>query len=679
MSRRLLAGVVVVLAAGCGSGEGDDGGDDIFDPGGGARCEAVCFRWLPDAPPPLPPVPGEPAAFVYDECNPYGLRPGRCPAGFACGGSETFSTDTQRVTTPVCSPAGAAPHVVDIDLAPAPTPPSALAVSLALTLNGAAWPDGRAALERAGTFRVISQRDPLQTWTFDLPSQGRSLDIALPPDTYDVQVSIDDYQGLHYPPQTRRGTLVVNAAGAHVMPFEATLAAFAVRLDASQVGILPTGHSLTLRLDRIEGGFASRTFIEGQAASGTIVLRPGTYRRTITTTSPDDSMFPAGTVMLAGETALPGGPAELSVDAATILTSGGVTVDGADLPASSSSGRVSFAGNGGTSYANVSATRPARFSKRLFAGTYDVSYDSTLASLTGIPRGVVQVRSAWAAAASLPIAATTINVAGSVTLNGAPLPAGAGGFVRYGSTDIPLGSAAGGGYTGKIFTGTHDVSIRGTGNPLPGFDVPVRAQWPATTAAQTWPVNAHALTVTMTHNGQPPPAAATGYERGNLIFEGVLLGRSMMASLTPPASGALQVSAVVPDGTWTLKYGHVFASYTGTPLGTFPIGQAQVSGGAQSVTRDLHSVWVSGEVTLRGAALPGGGDLTDRGSLSFSGAFYGSGGNGGLPAFAATGPAAYGIWLVPGVYDVYYYCQTAGCRTRALPTWAAVYRALRVN
>jgi hypothetical protein len=356
-----------------------------------------------------------------------------------------------------------------------------------------------------------------------------------------------------------------------------------------------------------------------------------------------------------------------------------VTVDGADLPASAFSGRVSFEGDGFTSHAKVSTTRPARFSKRLFPGTYDVLYDSTIASLPGIPRGVVQARSAWAAAASLPIAATTINVTGSVTLNGAALPAGAGGFVRYGSTDIPLGSAAGGGYTGRIFTGTHDVSIRGNGSPLPGFDVPVRAQWPATTAAQTWQVNAHALTVTMTHNGQPPPAAANGYERGTLTLEGVLLGRAMMASLTPPASGALQVSAVVPDGTWTLKYSHAFASYTGTPLGSFAIGQAQVSGGAQSVTRDLHSVWVSGEVTLRGAALPGVVDPADRGSLGFSGAFYGSGGNGWLPAFGATGPAAYGTWLGPGVYDVYYYCQAAACRTRGLPTWVSVYRALRVD
>jgi hypothetical protein len=34
---------------------------------------------------------------------------------------------------------------------------------------------------------------------------------------------------------------------------------------------------------------------------------------------------------------------------------------------------------------------------------------------------------------------------------------------------------------------------------------------------------------------------------------------------------------------------------------------------------------------------------------------------------------------VTGVYDVLYYCPTAGCRTRALPTWALVYRALRID
>jgi len=39
---------------------------------------------------------------------------------------------------------------------------------------------------------------------------------------------------------------------------------------------------------------------------------------------------------------------------------------------------------------------------------------------------------------------------------------------------------------------------------------------------------------------------------------------------------------------------------------------------------------------------------------------------------------------VTGVYDVIYYCPTAGCRTWALPTWALptqawVYRALRID
>lgn len=671
---------LVALAAGCGSGRGA-GDDGAPDPDAGAPCEAVCFRWSPDDPPPPPPAPGEPVRITYDECNPYGLRPGVCPGGFTCGGSETFPAATQTVTTPVCSPAAAAPYVVDVDLAPAPPAPDALAVSLALSLNGAPWPDGSAALTRAGTLRAISQRDPLLTWTFDIPARGPALQLTLPPDTYDVQVTIEDYQGLRYPALSRRGVLEVVAAGESALPFEAALAAAQVRLDGAAVGPLAAGHSLTVQLVRVEGGSAYRTFTEGQTPAATIVLRPGTYRRTLTAASPDDSVFPAGAVALPGDLALPAGPGPLSLDAATVLTSGGVTVDGADLPASAASGRVTFHGAAGDARAQVSATRPASFRKRLFAGAYDVLYDSTSASLTGIPRGVVQLRSAWAAAASLSLAATTLLATGSVTLNGAPLPAGAGtgGVVRYGETDVPLGSAAGGGYTGRIFAGTYDVSIRGAGAALPGFDVPVRAQWAATTAAQTWAVNAHALTVTMTHNGQTPPAAASGFERGTLTLESVQLGRSVLTSLTPPASGALQGSAVVPDGTWAITYGHVLSSYTGTPLGSFPIGQAQLSGAAQSVTRDLRSVSVSGAVTLRGAALPGVVDPADRGLLSFAGAFYGSGGNGWLPAFAATGAARYSAPIGPGVYDVYYYCATAGCRSRGLPTFVTVYRALRVN
>jgi len=680
MNRRWLSGVVVALAVGCGGGS--SGGDDDGTPDGGTGCKTVCFRWSEDDPP--PPAEGQPVKVVYDECNPFGLRSGVCPQGFTCGGTETFQTAMRSVMTPVCSPAGAAPYVLDLDLAPAPIPPDAVAVSLALTLNDGAWPDASATQTSAGMFRATSQRDPLLTWTFDIPSRGQSLDFSLPPDTYDVQVTLGDYQGLHYPAQTRRGVLEVIAAGEHVLPFEATLASIEVRLDGAPVGAVTTAHVVTIQLTRVDGTSTSRSFGEGDRASAMFVLRPGTYRRTLLTQSPEYSTFPSGVVKLAGEVSLSPGPVDLPIDAATVLTTGTVSVDGADLPVSVSGGRVSFAAAGYiSSRAQISATRPASFRKRLFVGTYDVFYDSTTASLTGIPRGIVQVRDDWAATASLPIAATTLGVTGSVTLNGAALPAGAGGTVSFGSsfgsTTFPLSSAAGGSYTGRIFAGTYNVSIRGTGNPLPDFDVPVGTQWVATTAAQTWQIDAHPLTVTMTQNGQPPPAATTDFERGSLTLEGVLVGRSTLASLTAPASGAMQVSAVVPDGTWTLRYAHIFNSYTGTPLGNFPLGQVQISGGAQAVTRDLRSVWVSGQVLLRGAALPDVVDPRDRGIVSISGLFYGFGGDGGLPRFPATGPAAYGTWLVPGVYDLYYYCINAGCRTRSLPEYVPVYRALRVN
>src|SRR5262245_61339617 len=121
---RWFACVVVVLAVGCGGGPG--GGDDGPGPDAGPPCETVCFRWLPDPPPPPPPGPGEPARIEYDECNPYGLKPGVCPPLFTCGGVETFMTATLSVKTPVCSPSRPAPHVLDMDLAPAPIPPGAL-------------------------------------------------------------------------------------------------------------------------------------------------------------------------------------------------------------------------------------------------------------------------------------------------------------------------------------------------------------------------------------------------------------------------------------------------------------------------------------------------------------------------------------------------------------------------
>src|SRR5690349_5187955 len=281
MVSRACVGMVLLCVVGCGPSGSDDvpGGDDIADgPDAGPPCETVCFRWLPEEPPPPEPVPGEPVAIEYGECNPYGLRPGVCPEGFDCGDDETFETATLSVTTPVCSPGGAAPHVVDVGLAPAPLAADAIDVSLALALNGGAWPDGSADLPRAGTFRVISQRDPELSWIFDIPSDQQTLELSLPVDTYDVEVNIEDYQGRHYPPQFRRGELEVIDAGAHVVPFQAAIASFAVRLDGAPVGPLAAGHGATVQLTRVEGGFTWRSFAAGETPAGTIVLVPGDYR-----------------------------------------------------------------------------------------------------------------------------------------------------------------------------------------------------------------------------------------------------------------------------------------------------------------------------------------------------------------------------------------------------------------
>jgi hypothetical protein len=183
----------------------------------------------------------------------------------------------------------------------------------------------------------------------------------------------------------------------------------------------------------------------------------------------------------------------------------------------------------------------------------------------------------------------------------------------------------------------------------------------------------------MTHNGQVPAASVNAYERGYLFLKGTLLGVGMLELLQVPASGPMQGSAVVPDGMWTIEYSHTATAYTGTPLGQFPIGTAQVSGSAQSVTRNLASVWVSGTVTLDGATLPVVSDPEDRGGIGFYSSFYGGGGSGWLPPFDPSGPADYGVWMVPGVYDVTYFCQTDACPSRGLPGYVSVYRAVRID
>jgi hypothetical protein len=694
MAMRLTAlAVAVIMSVACGGGGGgmpsdDDPGGDA-DPGDGVPGDSVpgdadagptpdapppcdrdvCFAWLPRPP---PPTPGEPTVFRYDECNIGGLRPGACPSGFSCGPVETFEFPLYRLEMPVCRSERTPPaRVVDVDLRHADPPADGVPVVLALALNGDAWPDASGARMRAGTFTVTDRADRSRTWVFDVPARGPSMTISVPASRYDTVLQIEDAEALHYPPGYYHGELVVNRAGEATVDLPAAKASFALRVDGAPVVGLPAGMSVTIGLDTAGGGVSRSYSTAGTGLSGTFTVRPGTYDLQLSSWG-KTAALPAGTVRLAtGQSLVAGTTTVMPADVATVQVSGSLTLDGRDMPSGSEGGDIVFESGGGWTRVAIGTARPARFSARLFPGAHDVSYDASSARLTGVPRGVTRLRTAWMAEPSLALAATTLVVSGSVNLNGGAVD-GTGGRVTFGGAggSATMSLSAAGSYSGLLFGGSYDVSVSGEGQRLPATFVPVAAAWTATPALQTWQIAAHRLTASMTHNGQIPPADGDADRRGSLIARARILDRDVSLSTSGGTSGPIQASLLVPDGVWTVSYRQNDDDYD-MPRGTFALGEVAVSA---DTTRsfDLASLRVTGTVTLDGAQLPVGTG-TSRGELIIQSA--GPGGAYTNVALPLAGTASYDVALVPDVYTLSYVCD-GDCRVPGAPSWVTAYYGL---
>jgi hypothetical protein len=176
----------------------------------------------------------------------------------------------------------------------------------------------------------------------------------------------------------------------------------------------------------------------------------------------------------------------------------------------------------------------------------------------------------------------------------------------------------------------------------------------------------HAITVSgaVTLNGAALPTASSS--RGTLLFSADS-GRST-ASVDLGSSGAKTYALRLPPGTYDISYAPsaaLCASAASNPPmpcsgGSLRRGLALATDGVLDI--DVPAIEVSGNVTLKGAALPS--QSTSRGSVAFVGT---GGGQAATVALGSSSAATYRELLLPGTYDVTFNGNPAACAGASAP------------
>jgi hypothetical protein len=661
-------------------GDGGDGGaadaTDLGEPDQSIEetCETLCFAWDPAEPTSEEPV----GDVVFEQCNPLGLSPGVCPDAYTCGEARELPAGTATVTLPVCEPdVATSPQQIDILL---PGPPRFLApvdVLLRPTFNGGTWPASVSG-EGAGTI-YLTPRTSSGRLEANLPvSLPNEVRFRLDPGVYDVTAvlasgSIDTTR---YPSTTRRGRLVVRQPGSTELPFQGTNLTFNFSLDEVTLTPLATGESFTVTFRGAHGQVAQRTFTETESVSGSIVLEPDTYSVEIDVSAPSSAQG-----LLSGRTTLPtplvvSGAAQTATLALTTgEVRGTVFVDGLDLPPGEGGVVALIDANGqrAASY-SIGTARPAAFVGRAYSGSYNVVYDATGTTLSGVPAMSVTARAGYVVGSPLDLRLQTVEVQGAINLNGLQIPDGVSsrGTMRFNQPggaggSLALTATGPATYQGQLFSGIYDVTLTGANGALPAVAWPLESAWVATRDPEAYDIGAHTLTVGLTHRGLQPPDGL-GSQRGTLeLFNRDNPGgQTLRIARAWPAAGPMAIALFLPDGRWELWHVRNDATYDALPLGRTFLGEVLFSADATQ-TFDTRGVELVGLLTLGGLAFPPATLGTNRGTVSLRTGLE----TAGELVISGSGTASFETTVYPGVLDVRYTCSAdALCDTAAFGAWS---------
>jgi hypothetical protein len=339
----------------------------------------------------------------------------------------------------------------------------------------------------------------------------------------------------------------------------------------------------------------------------------------------------------------------LDLALATATLSGTVTANGAELPAENNRGRIVLRSADTTpAMATVASSAAATFSVKAYAGTYDIAFDSEGASTLPAQTTTLTKGKALSGTSQSNFDLKVVNLAGNVTLNGAPLPADTSSrgsvelvLLEGGSTVLaPLGST-GSTFAARVYAGTYDVRVDSSSsqNVLPPQRASVK-RGVSVTASGPLDLDLHTAHVqgSITLDGAPLPNQSPN--SGALVFVERTTGDRFELPVTSP-----NYQAVVYTGTYGVEFGSS-TNAANLPQQSTHVLDQKITGDA-SVDVPLKSLTVQGSVTVNGADMPTAS--ASRGRVVFADKLTGSRVD---FALGAAGPASYTLLLFDGGYDV---------------------------
>lgn len=327
-------------------------------------------------------------------------------------------------------------------------------------------------------------------------------------------------------------------------------------------------------------------------------------------------------------------------DLAVASVSGAVTLAGAPLPDSpglAARGSLRFVErtSGATSSFAIGGAGDATFAGTLFAGSYDVSFDTaSAAGLVGLPpAGSKRVAGALAigggAAAPLAYDLAVASVTGTVTLGGGELPTsptlGNRGSVVFRdrqtgvATSLPVGGSGAGAFAGRLFVSSYDVTFETVASAvLVGLPSAAETRLASALAIGAsalappplvWDTRVIALAGRVTLDGAALPDSPALTTRGNLVFRDRLSGD--VRALPLAATGAGTASGTAFAGSYDVSLetpasaalvGLPVAAKTNLDTGCLPTPSceqdpANLTGDWTFIFRDQAS-WVRWNVSL---------------------------------------------------------------------------------
>jgi hypothetical protein len=442
-----------------------------------------------------------------------------------------------------------------------------------------------------------------------------------------------------------RSGVVVPAAGAG---FDVEIPATAVSGTFTVNGTAPSFGANNLHLRNANGDDAVLGTVAMSGTYATVVV-PGTYDLYYSNASALTGVPVNQSAKLQSGIVVGSSPVTLNIDVPATTISGTFTINGSSVPPANPG--VLLLQNTTDLSAFVLASSVGTYSTRAIPGTYDLYYRVYSAETgvflyqpTKLQSGIV----VGASALTLNVDVPTATVSGTVTVNGAQVPAAGGNgrlTLRNATATRPFATTAAGTYSAPVVPGTYDLYYTavtvGTGVPS-NTSVKLRSGVVIGSSAQTLNIDipATAVTGTIKVNGaQVDQAMGTGDLRlRNAAGDDALLGSTGIV-------GAY--SQLVVAGTYDLYYAMV-AGGTGVPANKSATLRSGVVVGSTPLALDIDvsAPMVSGTLGQNGVQY-----VTSTGAYAYL-ILQNAGGD--KATIGGTFSGTYSCRVIPGTYTLTY-------------------------